>query len=411
MAEDFKPELKPVDLGSGAGPAPVGEMDPVPGFWLRLGSFVIDVALLTMLCYYAGRHGFEALYPLRDFTQLLGALGAFVYFAAGDSRLTGGQTTGRWVMQIRVADERAAGDKPFGLPLGRAATRSLITQVYVFAYMALIAPVFCAAAAMLAGARLTISLSYPESHAAVLVLSALGFVAAAYTFGVSVFIGLAPRKQAPHDKWLGAAVVRAGEERKGLEFTRTVGEHDRARTKLAAWPAVCLAVIFLFLGGTLVVQNSGEASRRVFERLREARGILDQAAPSTHQSFRLADVSEPSVEKAAMFEKAVAREQQRRAMEKEAPLTSETLKLAPNGRKFHFLFLARDARITSETVAALPEYQALEKAMPGVAAALARGASAKKPMVYDAVQAEVFAFLPMYLYTEQRFVRAQTLEK
>jgi uncharacterized RDD family membrane protein YckC len=76
----------------------------IAGFWRRIGAFVIDVLILGMAGLIVGFFLFDDFARLGAFGRLLGFVIALGYFGFCNSNFFGGQTLGKKMLGLRVAD-------------------------------------------------------------------------------------------------------------------------------------------------------------------------------------------------------------------------------------------------------------------------------------------------------------------
>jgi len=384
MSHDFQPDLKPLPDGD----AGVSRL-PVPGFWLRAVALAGDLVLLTAVCYYLARFYYEQLYPLREYSQFGVALVVFVYFWIGQSSLTRGQTVGKRLVGIQVVGESGA-----YLSAGRAVVRGLFIFLIAFALQYLVITRVFGYSVLFVPARVPILLS-------ILVLTVL---AAGFSVCDAVYCGIHPKRRSLHDLLAKALVVRRDEVAAGVTFAENWGENDYVRLRLAKWPTFTMAVISVVL---LIQVWSGVAPelRRRGETIEVASEWLDSPG------FRLVDVAGPSTEQFDNFQRSLAEAQNERQSKGLDLLTSESLRLIPTGRKFHFRFLTEEY-MTSVTLAADPGLDYILEQVPQVAEDLsARFFSDEegRPAPYESVQVEFIGILPFYMYLEARGVWADLI--
>jgi uncharacterized RDD family membrane protein YckC len=157
--------------------------DAHPGFWRRLGAFVIDATILGIVGALIGFAAFDLLAGLGEWARLLGLGLATVYFGAFGSKMLGGSTPAQRLLKLRVVSLEGG-----QISLGRSLVRGLV----------LVAPMACN------GIELT--------------LTPANLVVVAFA-GVTLFgLGLAqlyllifnrPTRRLAHDLLTGTAVVRS----------------------------------------------------------------------------------------------------------------------------------------------------------------------------------------------------------
>lgn len=100
----------------------IQSFDPnsIAGFWRRIAAFALDALALGLIGITLGAIFEEQLVSLGPWGRLLGFLIALAYFGPLNSRLAGGQTLGKRLLQIKVVDAQGA-----PLALGRSLLRFL----------------------------------------------------------------------------------------------------------------------------------------------------------------------------------------------------------------------------------------------------------------------------------------------
>lgn len=83
---------------------PVSTNSPFAAQWRRMLAFLVDGALLSLLCAVLIFCCFTQLAALGEWGRGIGFLLAIGYFAIGNSRLTAGQTVGKRLLRIRAVD-------------------------------------------------------------------------------------------------------------------------------------------------------------------------------------------------------------------------------------------------------------------------------------------------------------------
>ena len=83
------------------------------GFWQRLGAFAIDVLVIAMVGLAIGRFFVDELVQIGAWGRLIGFVVAGLYFGILNSKLTGGQTPGKRLLNIKVVSRDGA---PLPLP-------------------------------------------------------------------------------------------------------------------------------------------------------------------------------------------------------------------------------------------------------------------------------------------------------
>jgi len=78
------------------------DVQPIAGFWRRLGAFFLDCLLLGAIGVAVGFLLAEEIVRLGPWGRLLGFFVALAYFGALNSKLTGGQTLGKRLLKIKV---------------------------------------------------------------------------------------------------------------------------------------------------------------------------------------------------------------------------------------------------------------------------------------------------------------------
>lgn len=91
------------------------------GFWRRVFAHIVDCIFLTLALSLLGLVLFDSFAALGQFGVLLGFAVSGIYFTLGYSGWFDGQTPGKSIVDIRVADKQGQ-----GLSLGKAFTRYLI---------------------------------------------------------------------------------------------------------------------------------------------------------------------------------------------------------------------------------------------------------------------------------------------
>ena len=76
----------------------------VAGFWRRAAAFLIDMLLLGVVGWIAGVFFFDAFAKLGSYGRTVGFLVAMAYFVPFDSRLGNGQTLGKRILGVQVAN-------------------------------------------------------------------------------------------------------------------------------------------------------------------------------------------------------------------------------------------------------------------------------------------------------------------
>jgi len=407
MPEELQPSLeRPIEASR--------PMLPVPGFWSRALALGIDVALLTLVFYYLAKYAFAPLHPYRAWTDLAAGLAAFAYFLVGSSRLTSGQTVGKKIVGIRVVSLDGA-----DLDARQTILRALLIQVIIMAYFYLPHCLFFLGYVLPAQILFAVrGIRLPSTSFFVIVVTMiLGYLSLAYTLANAVFCGLGPKKRSLHDLMAGTAVVRAGEESRGIEFAGAWDDLAEAKRKAATWPSVIIAGIVLILLVVTIVKAAPEIPKGL-EPLKAAREDFDLPG------FHVADMVGPSEETHRRYLEAVKKYEERmtssaqtatddggagtgaRSAQRLEPLTTETLHFAMNGRKFVFV-LECDEVLTSESLVADPRYADLARRLPALAAQLSsrffkNEAGLAAP--YTDIQIEFIESLPLYLYSSVRGV-------
>lgn len=80
----------------------MNEIRKIAGFWRRLGAFLLDCLLLGLIGTAVGFFFAEEFVSLGPWGRLLGFSVAITYFGVLNSRFSGGQTFGKWLLKIRV---------------------------------------------------------------------------------------------------------------------------------------------------------------------------------------------------------------------------------------------------------------------------------------------------------------------
>lgn len=93
----------------------------IAGFWRRSGALALDVAILWAVGRALAFLAYERLVQLGQNGWIVGLVIATVYSGAGNSRLAGGGTLGKWICGIEVVDR--AGNR---LGLGRSLWRAFV---------------------------------------------------------------------------------------------------------------------------------------------------------------------------------------------------------------------------------------------------------------------------------------------
>lgn len=83
-------------------------MRNIAGFWRRLGAFCVDALILGLIGAGAGLFLTDVFVRLGVWGRLPGFFVALMYFGCLNSRLTGGQTPGKRLLQIKVVDKAGA---------------------------------------------------------------------------------------------------------------------------------------------------------------------------------------------------------------------------------------------------------------------------------------------------------------
>lgn len=96
----------------------------ITGFWRRLAAGMLDLLLLGTIGGAIGASAFDRLAALGSWGRFIGFAIALAYFVPLDSHLGGGQSVGKRLLRIRVADRA-------GLPIGaaRAALRFAVLAI------------------------------------------------------------------------------------------------------------------------------------------------------------------------------------------------------------------------------------------------------------------------------------------
>ncbi len=84
--------------------SPASDLPPIAGIWRRLAAFIVDILLLAIPAMILGMVFFEWAASLGQSGRLVGFVVALVYFGVLNSNLGSGQTLGKRLLDIRVAD-------------------------------------------------------------------------------------------------------------------------------------------------------------------------------------------------------------------------------------------------------------------------------------------------------------------
>ena len=79
-----------------------GERPRWPGFWRRLGAYVIDVIVLGVAGVVAGSVVFDQLAALGSSARLIGLVAAVAYFGILSSGVGGSRTLGQRILKLKV---------------------------------------------------------------------------------------------------------------------------------------------------------------------------------------------------------------------------------------------------------------------------------------------------------------------
>lgn len=383
MANDFQPTLKPPkEMQSEGASCPLaGAPLPVPGFWSRLFAFAVDLAALVFVLRFFGTLFRDFLYPMRDVTQWIGALGVYAYFVMCLGPVGKGQTIGKRLFRHQVVDEAGA-----SLSWGAAAVRGAFLWAAFYACLVLVLPLF-----------LGMTLRFPQAPWMTQTMACFAYLSLAFWAGNAVWISLHPHKRGLHDLLLQAQVCRAEEKEDAVEWLGHPADQDRAKIKLAKWPALILAGTVLFVPFRLVT-NQGfwlgavPAQTKSMEALQDASTLLEGV-----EGLRLEIVIGPSTEMATASEARRERMLESIRQRGETLPTTDSLRYWPTGRKFHFMF-STDDLVTSETLAAGPGMDALRERLPGVAVVLSEKYYMEDdgPAPYEDIQVDFFQALPLF---------------
>lgn len=364
MSEET-PSLKPVKESS----CQAKPLLPVAGFWSRLIALFIDIAALTMIIYYLGRLTFDQIYPMASALSVILPVLVWLYFALTMGPWTKGRSLGKALLNLRVAQQDGSDLSP-----GKACLRALLVQPLIWAYVFYLVPRF-----------LGISLiQVPHSLLAFYGILALGYVGMGYALAVAVYTSLHPKKQAPHDLWTGTMVCRFDEEMPASRFVLERGEDQDRREKIALWPALLPPLAFMVLFGFTVrnlhsgLEDSLKARQDAMERLGDLGDLKLQALAGP-----MALPKNPDGTLA------------------EDRLTTENLWVT---HTFFFSFECA-AGLTSPTLAAQPQWQAVRAQLPALAKDLAathfRNPETGEVPEFDRIRLYFLRTLPLYLWAEK----------
>jgi hypothetical protein len=160
------------------------------GVWRRLAALMVDAMLIGMLGLGLGAVFADRLVRFGTWGRALGFLVAGIYFAVGNSRLTGWQTPGKWLLRLRV---RGLGGERLSLP--RSALRYAVFALPLFASGVYVDMPGLPASATVALATVSFGLVY------------IGLLANGYLF----LIG-GPERRVLHDAAANSVVVHASSD-------------------------------------------------------------------------------------------------------------------------------------------------------------------------------------------------------
>jgi uncharacterized RDD family membrane protein YckC len=392
--KELNPALKPPRFSDESAPIEVRQpTHPVPGFWARAGAFGLDAGLLTLFFYLLARQAYPWLYPIRWTAQVLAIFLVYVYFWVGSSRLTRGQTVGKYVLEQRTV---GLDGRPLGW--GAAARRAVGVFLTAGAY-----------AVALGWSTGRDYLRFEEyGPGAFLLTVGFGIGTLAYALANSVFCALHPHKRSLHDLAAGAFVARAGEVERGVAFVAERAEAHATRVKLAIYPAVTLA---LLVGGLLGSQAGG-----AWPRIKSLLEPMDRVRETLKvEGLRPVSLIGPSREDHERFLTYLKEGEKRRqelltagnaegARRFERPTTA-TLELIPDGACYLLTLAAETPFATTESLVTSPGYVEVKRRAPELARELSEAFFREpdgSPVPYNRVLVQVYEVLPLFLYTESR---------
>lgn len=99
-------------------------------FWRRIGAHLLDNTVLTIIAAIVGT-AFKSFWVQNAVVgSVAGSVLVVAYFAVLNSRVSGGQTPGKFVLKIRVVDRNLQ-----ALSLGRSSLRALVLQLPVVVFL------------------------------------------------------------------------------------------------------------------------------------------------------------------------------------------------------------------------------------------------------------------------------------
>ncbi|MDO8900577.1 MAG: RDD family protein [Phenylobacterium sp.] len=206
-----------------------------PGFWARLGAWIIDLVLVAAVCFGIGWLAMDLVSSLGPKGRLIGLAIGVAYFGVTASGFGGGQSLGMRLLGLKVV---SVSGRPLGMVVALARAALLITPVILNGLM----------------------LNVPSTLWA-LVLGALLITAMAGLSLAQVYLLIfnRPTRRLVHDLVFGSVMVRA----KVTEFEVPPGR--RHAVVAAAIPVAILAIfIALLVAPTPWKPNLGAASGKLF---------------------------------------------------------------------------------------------------------------------------------------------------
>lgn len=98
--------------------AEVEPVNPISGFWRRVGAFFVDLVILGLVGLSMGLLWSDSFATMGTNARVFGFVPALMYFGLLNSRLTNGQTIGKRLLRIKVVD-RTGSPLPILLSLAR----------------------------------------------------------------------------------------------------------------------------------------------------------------------------------------------------------------------------------------------------------------------------------------------------
>jgi uncharacterized RDD family membrane protein YckC len=386
MPDEFVPELKPLSETRDTVARPGL---PVPGFWSRALCLTLDVALLTFLCYLVAKYFYPVFYSLGNSLQIVVCVLVYLYFFVSASPLTQGKSLARHILKFRLV-------RMDGQPLdwGWAAVRALFSSLMVYAWLLLLA-------------RQVLSfhmLVLPIEYSARVFLLVMGYLGGAYAAANAIYCAGHPKKRSFHDLLLGSAVIKAEEKESGaIAFLNAWSEVDRIKAKNALFPALFLGAIVLFMFGQIYWRTQSWAGSVPVER-NSILAMGDLSKSINSRDFSAFYLIGPSPEFSKIYDERLKAEQESRRIANKVLLTTESLRLIPDGRKFLVVFHSREL-LTSETLSLNPEYARIKEELPAVLSDLSTKyfkSEDGEPYPWNGVMLEFRQTLPLYLYFSSR---------